>query len=106
VAPPGTKSIDTSNPLNSATPGWKVTTAAVAPFSSLNLWRHGAKARRKQYVICHHNIALTIHSAVGHFVSKVATELGPGKDLWEKAMVVVLISQVSEAPDLIFVGNK
>ena len=69
------------------------------------MWNHGVKARRKQYALRHH-IASTIHSAIGHSVSKVATELGPGKDIWEKAMVVVLISRVSRASDLIFVGDK
>jgi predicted GIY-YIG superfamily endonuclease len=105
VAPAGTKSIDTTNPPTASTPGWSLTTVGVAPMNSLNLWRHGVKARRKQYGLRHH-IASTIHSSIGHSVHKIATELAPGKDLWEKAMVVVLISRVSEASDLIFVGDR
>lgn len=105
VAPPGTKSIDTSNLPTENTPGWSITTVGVAPHTSVNLWNHGVKARRRQYSLRHH-IASTIHSAIGHSVSAIATELGNGRDMWEKAMVVVLISRVSEAKDLIFVGDK
>lgn len=105
VAPPGTKSIDCSSLPSASTPGWRVTKVGIAPQNPLNLWSHGVKAKRKQYALKHH-IASTIHSAIGHTVLKIATELGLGRDLWEKAMVVVLVSRVSEASDLIFVGDK
>ena len=87
------------------TPGWRTVKVGPSPENTLNLWKHGVKAKRKQYGLRPH-IASTIHSAIGHTVLKIATELGPQQDLWEKAMVVVLISRVSEAKDLIFVGNK
>ena len=63
------------------------------------------KAKRRQYALKHH-IASTIHSAIGHTVLKLATELGAENNLWERAMVVVLISRVKKASDLIFVGDK
>ena len=103
VAPAGTKSID---PLNLGEMiGWHKTKVGIAPHRAVNMWSHGIKGARKQYSLRHH-VASTIHSSIGHTVSKIATELGPFCGLWEKAMVVVLISRVSEARDLIFVGNK
>ena len=53
-----------------------------------------------------HHIASTIHSAMGHTLTKLATQLGKENSLWERGMVVVLISRVHAAEDLIFVGNK
>jgi DNA polymerase III delta prime subunit len=85
--------------------GFTKTKVGTAPDRSHNLWRHGMKAKRKQYALKHH-IASTIHSAIGHTVLKLATELGAENNLWERAMVVVLISRVKRASDLIFVGDK
>jgi predicted GIY-YIG superfamily endonuclease len=85
--------------------GFTKTQVGTAPDRSHNLWRHGMKAKRRQYALKHH-IASTIHSAIGHTVLKLATELGAENNLWERAMVVVLISRVKKASDLIFVGDK
>ena len=105
VAPPGTKSINMTNKLTKQTPGWTIQKVGLAPETTLNLWKHGVKAKRKQCGLRHH-MASTIHSAIGHTVTKMATQLGVNQDLWEKAMVVALVSRVSKARDLIFVGDK
>ena len=105
VAPPGAKSIDVTNKPTEQTPGWKIQKVGLAPETTLNLWKHGVKAKRKQCGLWHH-MASTIHSAIGHTVTKMATQLGVNQDLWEKAMVVALVSRVLKARDLIFVGDK
>ncbi|KAL3924544.1 MAG: hypothetical protein SGILL_000982 [Bacillariaceae sp.] len=108
VAPAGTKAVKPDELDSEATllnQGWHKTKVGVAPPRSINMWNHGVKAKRKQYGLRHH-VASTIHSAIGHTVPKIATELGPDNGMWEKAMVVVLISRVSKAADLIFVGDK
>ena len=101
VAPAGTKCINPSD-LGDMT-DWRKTKVGVAPSRAFSVWSHGIKGSRKQYSLRHH-VDSTIQSSIGHTVSKIATELGPTCRLWEKAMVVVLISRVSEALDLIFVG--
>jgi hypothetical protein len=63
------------------------------------------KIRRTQYALKHH-IASTVHSSIGHTVTQVATQLTAENCIWERAMVVVLISRVRRAKDLIFVGDK
>ena len=106
VAPPGVKTIDIAS-LSKAEMlecGWKETVVGIAPQYSRTIWSQGVKATRKQYALVL-NIASTIHSAIGHTVSGVATELNCGS-LWERAMVVVLLSRVSMARELIFVGDK
>jgi len=65
----------------------------------------GLKVRRKQYGLRVH-VSSTIHSALGSSLGKIATELKSDGLLWERAMVVVLISRVSMASDLIFVGDQ
>ena len=108
VAPAGTKAVNPSELDSEVTllnQGWLKTKVGVAPSRSINMWNHGVKAKRKQYGLRHH-VASTMHSAIGHTVPKIATELGPDNGMWEKAMVVVLTSRVSKASDLIFVGDK
>jgi hypothetical protein len=63
------------------------------------------KGKRRQYALKHY-IATTVHSAIGHTVFKLATQLTKENSLWERAMVVVLVSRVHTAGDLIFVGDK
>jgi predicted GIY-YIG superfamily endonuclease len=53
-----------------------------------------------------HHVATTVHSAIGHTMTSIATELTAVAGVWERAMVVVLISRVCFAKDLIFVGSK
>jgi predicted GIY-YIG superfamily endonuclease len=106
VAPAGTRTFNipiiTEKELLRA--GFVKTKVGIAPERPHNFWRHGMKAKRRQYALKHH-VASTIHSAIGHTVSKLATELGKENSVWERAMVVVLISRVRRARDLIFVGD-
>jgi predicted GIY-YIG superfamily endonuclease len=107
VAPAGTRTFRIPNMSEDClvSMGFTKSKVGTAPDRSHNLFRHGVKAKRKQYALKHH-IASTIHSAIGHTVFKLATELGAENNLWERAMVVVLISRVKRASDLIFVGDK
>ena len=106
VAPPGVKviNITSRSKVELLQNGWKETTVGVGHEHNVNVWQHGVKAKRRQYTIKAY-VASTIHSAIGHTLSKVATSVTSGS-LWERAMVVVLISRVSRACDMIFVGNK
>ena len=106
VAPPGVKVINITSRSKAELlqNGWKETTVGVGHEHNVNVWQHGVKAKRRQYTIKAY-VASTIHSAIGHTLSKVATSVTSGS-LWERAMVVVLISRVSRACDMIFVGNK
>ena len=106
VAPAGTKvaTVFGKSKQELMTEGWKETKVGVNQQYSFNYWRQGVKAKRQQYTIKTH-VASTVHSAIGHTVPKIATNIAEG-GLWERAMVVVLISRVTQARDLVFVGNK
>jgi len=108
VAPPGCKyaniTAETTKPELIAD-GWKISKMSTAPQYSLTIWNKGVKVRRKQYGMKIH-VSSTIHSAIGNTLGKVACSLDFKGQLWERAMVVVLISRVSYAKDLIFVGSK
>ena len=106
AAPPGTKTIDfTLDEETLIEQGFYKTKVGAAQERCHNFWKQGVKAKRRQYALRHY-IATTIHSAIGHTVSKLATQLTAEHNLWEKAMVIVLISRVRRAVDLIFVGDK
>ena len=104
VAPAGVKTVDIENLMRGEMTGWRETTVGAAPDYTRTVWSHGVKAKRKQYALVL-NIASTIHSSIGRTVSGVATELEDAS-LWERAMVVVLLSRVTKARELIFVGDK
>ena len=108
VAPAGTKTVDigqlTTADMERPNSGWKKTTVGIAPQYVHTIWSQNIKVRRKQYALVL-NVASTIHSAIGHSVSQIATEL-KDNGIWERAMVVVLLSRVSYAKDIIFVGDK
>ena len=78
---------------------------SVAPQYTKTIYNKGIKVKRRQYGIKLH-VSSTIHSAIGNTLGKVACSLDNGGVLWERAMVVVLISRVTQAKDLIFVGDK
>ena len=107
VAPPGTKMLGTSalQKDDMIAAGWRRTKVGTKPEHPFTLWTYELKVRRKQYGMKLH-VSSTIHSAIGHSLNKIATEFAKGSKIWEKAMVVVLISRVSNAKDLIFVGDK
>lgn len=107
VAPAGVKTLPSSsmNPVRLLALGFRLSKVGPAPDRSKNFWRQGVKAKRKQYAIRHH-VAATIHSAIGHTVSALATELSASNSMWERAMVVVLISRVKKASQLVFVGDQ
>jgi len=107
VAPAGTKTLPSSGRTEHGllALGFRKSKVGTAPDRSRNLWKQGMKAKRKQYALRHH-VASTVHSAIGHTVSKLATELSAENSMWERAMVVVLISRVKKASDLIFVGDQ
>ncbi|KAL3924935.1 MAG: hypothetical protein SGILL_000742 [Bacillariaceae sp.] len=84
--------------------GWRETSVGAAPEYTLSVWSLNVKAKRKQYSLVP-AVASTIHSAIGHTVNYIATELDQGS-IWERAMVVVLLSRVEHARNIIFVGDK
>ena len=106
VAPAGVKTVDVSNMSKEAMfeRGWKETFVGTAPEYTRTVWSQGVKAKRKQYALVL-NIASTIHSAIGHTVDGIATDLTESS-LWERAMVVVLLSRVTTVSQIIFVGDK
>jgi hypothetical protein len=106
VAPAGTKTLPECQLTEAGllTCGFRKSKVGMVPERAHNFWKQGIKAKRRQYGLRHH-IASTIHSAVGHTVPKLATELGAVNSVWERAMVVVLILRVRKASDLIFVGD-
>jgi GIY-YIG catalytic domain len=85
--------------------GWREVMIGCAPEYTTTLWSQGVKVKRRQYGLKHH-VASTVHSAIGHMMPGIATELSSESGVWERAMVVVLISHVRRAGDLIFVGSK
>lgn len=106
AAPPGTKTASfaelTSEELLRL--GWTKVSVGVAPEYTSTLYQQGMKAKRKQYGLKHH-IASTVHCSIGHTMTKIATSLNAKTGIWERAMVVVLISRVKKATDIIFVGS-
>lgn len=110
LAPPGirhlpTDSISTESLLSH---GWSKVNMKVAP----DLTHHcqgGMFAKRYQYGI-RPMVATTIHKAMGNDYNKIVSSVCDdginGFRLWEKAQVLVLMSRVHRAQDIIFVGNK
>ena len=106
AAPPGTKTLSfVLNEESLVVNGFEKVKVGACPERSMDFWDHGVKGKRRQYALKLH-IASTIHSAIGHTVTKLATQLSEEHSIWERAMVVVLISRVRRACDLIFVGDK
>ena len=85
--------------------GWTEVLVGTVPEYQHTMWDVRVKARRKQYGI-KIRVSSTIHASIGASLGKIATELTIESNLWERAMVVVLISRVTRASDLIFVGDK
>jgi predicted GIY-YIG superfamily endonuclease len=110
LAPPGVRSLpsncDSSESLIAS--GWKIVQMKPAPDLAHHCQR-GMFGKRCQYGI-RPMAATTIHKAMGNdygkIISSVCDDGINGFRLWEKAQVLVLISRVHRAEDIIFVGNK
>jgi predicted GIY-YIG superfamily endonuclease len=66
------------------------------------------KGRRKQFPIRHH-IACTIHRVQGQTLQNVATKISvtdKNYAIWDRSMLLVLISRTQNLQDLAFVGDK
>lgn len=66
------------------------------------------QGRRKQYCLRHH-ITSTIHAAMGGTFESMASEISisdPNFGLWDKGMLIVLISRTKLPHRTIFVGSK
>jgi len=110
LAPPGVRSLpsDTYSLESLKTSGWKVVNMKPAP-DLVHHCQGGMFGKRYQYGI-RSMAATTIHKAMGNdydtIVSSVCDDGINGFRLWEKAQVIVLLSRVHRAKDIIFVGDK
>jgi predicted GIY-YIG superfamily endonuclease len=110
LAPPGVRSLPsdfyTTDSLLAS--GWKIVHMKPTP-DLVHHCQGGLFAKRYQYGI-RPMAATTIHKAMGNdydkIVSSVCDDGINGFRLWEKAQVLVLISRVHRAKDIVFVGNK
>lgn len=86
--------------------GFQEVSVPVAPVNQerVNMFQ----TQRKQYAL-RHCITGTIHSSMGHTYDAMASEISnidPKFGIWDKGMLVVLISRTRKPENTIFVGNK
>jgi hypothetical protein len=86
--------------------GWEKIIVGKHPDYKHHLKLNGLSGIREQYAL-RHKIALTIHSIMGSTVPSIVIEisLANGKQLWEAAQVVVLLSRTCHAKDIYFIGT-
>ena len=87
--------------------GFKEVLIGTAPERIYNI-DYFTHAKRKQYGLKHY-YALTIHSAMGDTLPKMAAEISysdPKYKLWDKGQLIVILSRTRSAKDTIFVGSK
>lgn len=86
--------------------GFKEVKIPVAPTRQQRV--RECRTKRKQYGL-RHRITGTIHSSMGHTFDFMASEISntdPKFGLWDKGMLVVLISRTRKPENTIFVGSK
>jgi len=110
LAPPGIRSLprDPFTIESLLNHGWKMTNMKPAPELVHHCYR-GIFGKRYQYGI-RPLAATTIHKAMGSDFDKIVSCIYDDGShdfrLWEKAQVLVLISRVHCAKDIIFIGDK
>jgi predicted GIY-YIG superfamily endonuclease len=87
--------------------GWKRVRVAKEPTRKYNLGNNGLVGQREQYGL-RHRICVTIHAIMGSTVSKLVTEVGTKEynNIWEAAMVIVLLSRTRKPEDITFIGAE
>ena len=110
MAPPGLKEIifdETKTKAQYISEGFYEVSLGTAPQRVQSL-SHNFQGKRKQYGL-KHNVSATIHAAMGDTLIKMATSISDSNtnlSVWEKGMLVVLLSRTKYAKDSIFVGSK
>lgn len=87
--------------------GFKQVSIGTAPQRVQSI-SHDFQGKRKQYGL-KHNMSATIHAAAGDTLIKMAiyiSDTNTNLSVWEKGMLVVLLSRTKFAKDSIFVGSK
>ena len=109
AAPPGLKwimydpNMTEDNYINK---GWDKVTVGLPPDRSHKINNY-LQAKRRQYGLKHH-VTSTIHASMGDTLPRIATQISCSNaifKLWDKAQIIVLLSQTKFAKDIIFVGN-
>ena len=107
-APHGTDMVPSSTvtPELLAREGWEKVRIGKHPEYKQNIGMNGSVAWREQYGL-KNRIAATIHAIMGCTVGKLVTKMDDlDGNLWEAAMVVVLLSRTCLASDLYFMGER
>ena len=108
VSPPGKKEFPdpTATLLQLRNEGWRSVRLGYAPARVFRL-RANVKARRTQFGLKIY-IATTAHACMGHTLTYLVTKVSmnePAYRLWEKAMVVVILSRTRTGKHTFFVGD-
>ena len=103
IMPPGLR----ENVVDNVPADWKEFSVKRQYSNSKYLPSFKAKARRFQFPFAYY-VCSTVHRVMGATVKKLATQIGD-KDskfaLWDKKMLLVLLSRVQKLDDLILVGS-
>jgi hypothetical protein len=88
--------------------GWRLVSVGEIGRPMIHMFPHGIRGWRLQYGF-HHRIAATVHAIMGSNFNRLimlVSRTDSQYHLWEKEQVVVLLSRMFTARDLIFVGDK